>query len=313
MSDAKTRSSSTRDADDETDESPPESTTRMRRAIREIRREGWKVAVIYATLDAALVALVANLALTIVEPGGVPERVPLPAAVGEPIGRALGPAVGEPAVAGSAVVGAALGLLVFAVEVGLRVRRPLIEQFEAANPGLREALRTARDAVEDGSTSRIALRLYEDVVAELRNASSVGLLDLRRLTATVAVIALVSLATIQVAVVGLSLDGFGGQGDGPPGGNEPEEYGGLKDPSSILGDAEDVPEGEENMDAVVDSSGSGSGEPGDVDSVASYDSSGFGDSGTFESQRAGFAEDERLEDAELIREYNLRIREGSDG
>ena len=294
-------------------ESTSESAVRMRRALREIRREGWKVAAIYATVDAALVALVANLVLAVWAPAGVPDRVALPAPVADPIARLLGPAVAEPAVAGGAVVGAALGLLVFAVEVVVRARRPLVEQFEAANPGLREALRTARDAVEDGSRSQMALRLYEDVLADLREASSVGLLDLRRLAATVAVIGLVSLATIQVAVVGLSLDGFGGQGDGQPGGSDPEEYGGLRDPSAVLGDPTDVPEGEQNMDAVVDSSGSGSGDPGDVDSAASYDSGGFGDSGTFESQRAGFAEGERLEDAELIREYNLRIREGSDG
>ena len=37
---------------------------RMRRAIVEIRREGWKVAVIYGVVDAALVTLIANLALS---------------------------------------------------------------------------------------------------------------------------------------------------------------------------------------------------------------------------------------------------------
>ena len=295
------------------DRSPPESAARMRRALREIRREGWKVAIVYATIDAALATLLANLLLSVARPAALPERGPLPAAVADAVGRALGFTVGEPAIAGSALVGVALGLAVFVVEVAVRVRRPLVEQFEAANPGLREALRTARDSVEDGYRSRIALRLYEDVVAELRESSSVGLIDLRRLSATVVVIALVSVVTIQVAVVGFTLDGLVGPGeDGPPDEGAPSEYGGLKDPAAVLGDPTDVPEGEENLDAVVDTGGSGSGDPGEVDSAASYDNSGFGGPETYESQRAGFAEEERLEDADLIREYNVRIREDED-
>lgn len=296
--------------DEPTTESPAgeadDETGRMRRAVKEIRREGWKVAVIYATVDATLAMLAANLLLSVWQTPSLPARVPIPPAVRE----ALGLSLAEPTVATSAVVGVALGLLVFVVETALRIRRPLVEQFEAANPDLRESLRTARDAVRSGSDSRIARRLYEDVLAGLRNSSSIGLLNLRRVGGTVVLITLLSLATIQVAVVDLQLGGPDGvDGDQPAPDEQPGEFGGLQDGDSILGDSEDVPSGVENLEAEIDTSGSGSGGGVDADTAA-YENSGYG--GTVESQRAAFAEEERVEDAALIREYTIRISEGDD-
>lgn len=43
-----------------------------------------------------------------------------------------------------------------------------------------------------------------------------------------------------------------------------------------------------------------------------YNTGGFGDGTAVEAQRAGFAPSEVLEDADLIREYNLQIREEED-
>lgn len=288
---------------------------RMRRAVAEIRREGWKVAVIYATLDAALATLLANLALAVARPSFLPASVPIPSAVVDALRRGAGVSLADPTLSAASVVGVALGVVVFAVEVAVRVRRPLVEQFESANPGLYESLRTARDAVEDGRDTPIARRLYEEVIDELRRSSSVGLLDVRRVVATALVVVVVSLATVQVAVVDLSLGGVdggaGGPGGGPTGGVAPEDYGGLQDPSGILGEPEDVPAGVENQNATIDTSGSGAGDG--ADPVASYADSGYAGSGDVDSQRASFAEGEQLEDAELIREYNLRIRGGADG
>jgi len=296
---------------DDGEAEPAEETRRMRRAIAEIRREGWKVAVIYAAVDAALLTLLSNLLLLLFRPSVVPARIPLPPALVGVLRGTVGLALAAPSVGGGTVVAVALGVLVFGAEVVLRVRRPLVEQFEAANPGLRESLRTARDAVERGRDSRMARRLYEDVVTELRGASSVGLLDLRRLTATLLVVALVSLATVQVAVLDLSLVGAGGgTGAQPAGAAQPSDYGGLKDPSSVLGEPEDVPTGQASMDAVVDTSGSGSGNG--ADSAASYDNSGFTGTGSYESQRAAYSQGEQVEDADLVRRYNLKIRQEDD-
>jgi len=294
-------------SDGETDSSPEER--KIRRALTQIRREGWKVAVIYAVVDAALATLVVNLVATVL--GGVPSlpaRLPIPQAVLRALGTA-GVTLTEPTVSSAAVVGAAVGLLVLVAEVAWRVRRPLVEQFEAANPALQESLRTARDAVQSGQHTRMARRLYEGVLADLRRASSVGLFDVRRIAVTVLLITAVSIATIQLAVVDISLVGTGESGPNGPGGGTPSEYTGLQDGSSILGDPEDVPEGQENLDATIDTSGSGSGDGTDAESTAGYEDSGFGGPDAVESQRAGFTEREQLEDAELIREYNLRIRE----
>lgn len=293
------------------DEATDAEDRQMRRAIRQIRREGWKVAVIYAAVDATLVTLLANLLLTVAPPPFLPESVPIPDAI-------LAAVRGSPTLAGatiptSAAVGVAVGLLVFPVEVALRVRRPLVEQFEAANENLRESLRTARDALDDGSPTRMARRLYADVLADLREASSVGLIDLWRVSATVVLVLLVSVATIHLAAVDVSLLGAGDGDDAPPGDGSASEYDGLQDASSILGEPEDVTAGQENQDAVVDTGGSGGDAGSDADSPAAYEDSGFVNADPVESQRAEFSERERLEDAELIREYNVRIREVDDG
>jgi hypothetical protein len=236
--------------------------------------------------------------------------VPIPPQLVGFLREIAGLALADPPPPTPAVVGMGVGLLVFAGEVGWRVRRPLVEQFEAANPALRESLRTARDAVRADRGSRMAHRLYEDVLADLREASSVGLLDLRRVAVTVLLITAVSVATIQLAVVGISLAGLseGPDANAPDGGTD-SEYEGLRDGDSILGEPEDVPEGEEDLDATIDTDGTGSGDGTDGESAAAYEDSGFGGQDAVESQRAGFTEREQLEDAELIREYNLRIRE----
>jgi hypothetical protein len=286
---------------------------KIRRALTQIRREGWKVAVIYAVVDAALATLLVNLGATVA--GGVPRlsaRLPLPSVLLRTL-RDAGIQLAEPTVSSTAVVGVAVGLLVFVVEVAWRVRRPVVEQFEAANPALRESLRTARDEVQADRHSRMARRLYESVLDDLKQSSSIGLLDLRRIAVTLVLISAVSVATVHLAVVGITLAGLGDTPDAEtPDGGTDSDYTGLRDGSSILDDPEDVPTGEENLDASVDTSGSGSGGGTDAESAASYEDSGFAGPDSVQSQRAGFTEGEQLEDAELIREYNLRIRQESD-
>jgi hypothetical protein len=306
-----TASSGDAGADGGPDDAPP-AERKIRRAIVQIRREGRKVAAIYATVDAALATLLANLAATLFGVPGLPTRLPIPDAILRGLAGA-GLSLAEPTVSSAAVVGVAVGLVVFVAEVTWRLRRPLVEQFEAANPDLREALRTARDAVRDDRHSTMARRLYEGVLADLREASSVGLVDLRRVAATLLLVSLLSVATIQLAVVDLSVTGLGPSASpgGPDSGTQ-TEYAGLQDGSSILGEPEDVPEGQEQLDAAIDTSGSGRGNGTDAGSAAAYEDSGFDDSSTVESQRAGFSERERLDDAELIREYNLRIRQETD-
>lgn len=277
-------------------------------ALREVRREGRKVAALYAAVDAALVLLATNLVVAHLGPGILPEELRLPATLVGPVADALGRSVGPVEVPASAVLAVVVGVAAFTVEYVVRVRRPLVEQFEAANPDLRVALRTARDAASNGAETRMALRLYEDVLDRLRGASSARLLDGTRVAVTMVAVVGLCLLTIQTAAVDFDLVGL--DGSGPSGADGPDQsraYEGLQDADGVLGDAEDVDAGDEELAAQVASSG-GDRDP-DADRVGGYDSVDHAGSGDFESQQSGYAPAEEIEDAALIREYNLQIRD----
>ncbi|MFB6280893.1 MAG: hypothetical protein ABEH40_02610 [Haloferacaceae archaeon] len=281
---------------------------RMRRAVRAVRREGRKAAAIGAAAEAVAVVLAANLALDVAAellPGALDRSVPLPVPGGRPAAAPLPASVDA-----TVVVAVGAGALAGAVAYRLRVRRPTVERFEAVNPPVAEALRTARDALAAGRDGPMADRLYESVLDRLERCSSLGLLGVRRLAVTVAVVVLLGAANVGVTVVdpGLGLGGGPGEPAAASGGApaaDSDEYGGLRNPDEVLGDPEDVSAGDETLNASVPARGSGNGSG----STGSYPTGGFAGSTSVESQQAGFAEAERLEDAELIREYNLRIRE----
>ena len=263
---------------------PGEARERISRAVRMVRYEGYKAAGIHAVVDAAAVTLAVNLALTVL-------GSPLP---------------GPPYVRQGVAVG--LGLLVGVGEFVARVRVPLVEQFEAVNPEVREALRTARDAARAGAESRVAGRLYEDVLAGLRQASSSDLVSARRVAGTLLLVLALSVVTIQASVVGIDLtpapDGPGERVDD----GQEREYGGLEDGDDILGEETDVENGSDDISAEIGGSGSGgdgSGEAAD----RSYGSGGFSGSGSYDAQQAGFAPSDDVENADIIREYNVRIRD----
>lgn len=281
----------------------------MTDALREIRHEGWKAAVIYATIDAVAAALAVNVALTLLEPTWLPAAWELGVTVPGEVAETLD-VVGTVSVPGQALVGFGLGLVVLLAEVAWRVRRPLVEQFEAGNPEVAEALRTARDAVESGADSEMARRLYADVLERLRETSSIALVDLRRVTLTVVLVVALSAASVQATVHEVTLSGaddepeIEGSAD-----NESVEFSGLEDGNSVLGEESAAETGGENLTARVESTG-GDEEiddpqefPGDVGGT------GGGADGSVESQQAGFERQEELEDAELVREYSVRIRQ----
>lgn len=285
-----------------------DSRRRMASALDEIRREGKKAAFVYAVVDAVLVFLLANILLTVLSPAELPTQVSVPTAVTDPVGAAVGRSIPELSFPTGAVVGMVVGVCWLIGEYLYRVRQPLVEQFEAANANVTDALRTARDAVEDGAETRMAGRLYEDVLDGLKQSSSVALVDSRRLLGTLVVVILLSLATVQVAVVDIGLLDRGTVETESPN-DRPREYEGLEDGDAILGDSEDVQAGDENLTAEIDSTG-GDEEIDRSQSFPSSDTGGPGSgSGTVDSQQAGFAGQEDVEDADLIREYNLRIRD----
>lgn len=280
------------DTDDAAESTAPTHGSQVEAAIREVRREARKAALLHALVEAAVLGLAVNLLLA-----------------------AFGPVVSrEVRLASVAVV--ALFALVLGVK--LRMRRPLVERFERLNPVVNEALRTARDSRARGSADRMATALYADVLGRLRETSSTGLVDSRRLAVSLVVLLVLSLVTAQVTITGLDIgefEGFdvdttlGGGGGGGGGGATDVSggTGGLQEGSLVLGEPEDVEAGSEELPVGVDVSGGG----GEAEERV-YNTGGFGDGTAVEAQRAGFAPPEVLEDADLIREYNLQIREEED-
>lgn len=279
-----------------------EARERMERAVRAVRREGQKAALVASTVEAVAVLLVVDVALAVVPVAALPPTVGVP----DP----LVPAPALAAVDTGAVVAVVAGLSTFGLGLGLRLRRSAVEQFAAVNPEVAEALRTARDVLESDREGRMAERLYEDTVDRLGEASSLGLLGVRRVGVVLVVVAVLAPASIGVTATGFEV-ALGGGGPTATTSTTTDDYEGLQDPNAVLGEPEDVGAGSETVNATVGSEGS-DGDESRTASSGAYDG-GFGGSGTeVESQQAGFAEQERLEDAELIREYNLRVRQEDD-
>jgi hypothetical protein len=283
---------------------------RMERAVRAVRIEGYKAALVYGTADAALAAVTASLAVRVVgESLGVPATVPLPGP--------LGLATASGAISGAALAALAAAFVTLCAETVVRSRRPLVDQFGAANPDIGEQLRTARDAAADGEETLMAARLYEQTLAALKETSSYRLVDVRRVAVTVLLVTGVGVAGVGVAVVDLDVaplpdatDGATDGGDAPGAGGPRSgpDYSGLENGSDILGEEEDIETGDDPLNASVDYQAGGGEEAGGPPEA--YDQSGF--EGDVESQQAGFADDPVPEDAELIREYALAVSEEDD-
>ncbi|WP_336000123.1 DUF7502 family protein [Halorientalis halophila] len=261
----------------------------IERAIRAIRREDRKAAALHAVVDAVAVFLVANL-----------------------LARALEfslPAIGP--LRGATLVAAGVGLLVGTIEFWLRVRGDPVERFEAANPVVADALRTARDAATEAQDTPMARRCYRDVTERLQRTSAAGFLDTRWLSAGALVVVLASALTVQAAVAGVA---FAPEGTAPDEGESDDSFVGpdngrseLQDPEDVLGERKQAAEGRDELDLNV-SAGSGGGAG---DEVREYEDSGLsaGDDAVA-AREAGFAADRNLEDADLVREYNLRVQAG---
>jgi hypothetical protein len=286
------------------------TTDRITAALSEVRHEVRKAAVVHAAAEGALVAVAATLLLSLAAPAPLSGSVSLPAVVFEALTDlpVVGPVAPQTVALGS-LVAVGVGGVVAAGAYLLRLRQPLIERFEAANPPVREALRTARDAVDGGSDTEMARRLYADVIATLRETSTLELVDARRLTVTVVLVAVVTVASVQVAVINPDLAGVLSGGNDPGAAVEQPDDDELQDGDDILGDAADVEAGDEVENITVPGTGEGS---GDGSTAPGSGTGGGGGTGEFDSQQAGFAGDDRIEDAELVREYNLRIREFED-
>ena len=273
----------------------------VRAALAEIRREGRKATLVAATPEAVCVLLAVNLACDLL---GVP-------LLDRTLGAAALASAGVPAPTVGSLVAVCAGVAAFAAAVAVRSRRPVEERFEAANPAVREALRTARDTAAADRSNQMARALYADVLDRLRETSSVGLVDTTRLVVAVLLAFALSVATVQTAVVGISLGGPTPAStglDGSPAGSgdfENRSSVELRDGDEVLGDPTDVTAGSENLTADV-----GGGPGGEGEREWTYDGDSGGSSGDrVDAQRSGFDSPERVEDADLVRRYARKLQE----
>ncbi|MFC7204012.1 hypothetical protein ACFQJC_10835 [Haloferax namakaokahaiae] len=275
--------------------------SKMAAAVREVHREVTKAALVPSVADGALVALALNILLRIT---GFPDANP-------DLSLAFLPGVEAASIHVAVPVALAAGTLVAVVEYRYRMRTTAVEQFESVNPDVAEALRTARDTLDDGgdgeTPSPMARRLYGDVLTKLQSASSVELLPTRRVVFSVLGVLVLSIASIQVAIVDLDLGGIGGSAGTSIGERDADRDADLQNGSAILGDPEDVSAGNNEVNATL--SGTNSGEDTPDSQAEAYDSTGFTGDRSVESQRAGYLSDDTLDEAELIRDYTLKIRD----
>lgn len=289
-------------------------------AVAEIRREAAKAAAVHAVLDAMLVFAVLRLSLQLLSVGDGAEpvaAVPVPDAVGGSL-RAIGIAVPDPVgVSAAALVVSATAVSWLVADAAFRYERLGVERFEAHNPVVEEALRTARDAAASDVETPVATELYRTVLRRLEETSSRAFLRRRQLFGVVAALALCSAGIVGVAGAGISpVDGGGdvevaaGAGGGGAGGSGTGGGGGTGGGASrsggsadLLGEEGTVERGSETRSVRLRGEGpdDGSGEYGG-ESVAV-------DSSDVDASPAEFTDEQRPEAADLVREYNERIRE----
>lgn len=277
-------------------------------AVAEIRREAAKAAAVHAALDAMVVFAVLRLSLQLLSVGDGAEpvaAVPVPDAVGGSL-RGIGVAVPDPVgVSAASLVVAATAVSWLAADAAFRYERLGVERFEAHNPGVAEALRTARDAAASDVETPVATELYRTVLRRLEETSSRAFLRRRQLVGVVVALALCSAGIVGVAGAGIApVDGgdvgaAGGTGGGGTGGGA-SGSGGSAD---LLGEEGTVERGTDNRSVRL------RGEGPDDDSGEYGGGSVAVDSSDVDASPAEFTDEQRPEAADLVRAYTERIRE----
>ena len=272
-------------------------------AEKEIRREGAKAAFLHATIEATLVFIAVFFVVGSSGPSWLPESIGTEA-------------VAAPA---SAVVAVSVAIVFFCVDVALVYRSRTVEYFEEANPQVKEALRTARDAAKREEETEMAERLYGDVLEELRTTSSEGFVSVRRIAGSLALVVGVGVLLLTASIGGVGFgDGlfgenpFGGSGDtsaneGQGGGTGGErQYEDLQNPDEVLGETGEVTRGTDDQEVELRQSGTGGDGGGETGSAGGGNDYTGGVS--VESRRAEYSPEEEIDDAELVKEYNLKVR-----
>lgn len=298
---------------------PPQSAREeLLEALAEIRSEARKAALMQAFLDALLVLIVCRLLLQLIAFDLGSETIisaPIPGGFTDAL-SGIGVILPNPITisAGGFIVTLTAGSW-FAADFVIRNQRLDVEQFEAGNPAVSEALRTARDSAERDADSPIANELYRTVIERLQDTSSQVFVQRRQLLGVVIGIAVCSAAIVAIAGAGISLlgsvavsgapveGGGGGSGAGGGGGGGSSSTGGEED---LLGSEGKVERGSQDQTVQLGGKGEGSASGGGDYSGGSFDV----DPASVDASASEFTEEDRPENANLVRAYNRQIREG---
>ena len=275
-------------------------------AEKEIRREGAKAAFLHGMVEATVFFVVVYFVLFTFQPDAVPDTIPIEQA--------------DVAVPGAVVVAAVAAFFFLIADAYLVYHKRTLEYFEDVNPQINEALRTARDAAERDEKTEMAEALYDDVLKELKNTSSDGFVSIPRMTGSVVLV-----FALAFLLLSASMGGFGGgqslfsdettnqgassaqgEGAGGGGGGSGNAEGELQNAEEVLGESGEVSRGENRQNAELDRSGSGG--DGEGGSGAVGEGRDYSEGVSVEGQRTEFSPEEEIEDAELVKEYNLRVR-----
>lgn len=283
----------------------------IKKAIKEIKREALKASIIHGIVESCIILIILLLGFSHFSPGWIPEW-------SINLNKILKFSGQDLVLTGKIIIALSLSLLFFIVNVGISYRRSTVERFESFNPEIKEALRTARDISEDDEDHIMARNLYKDVLERLESTSSEGFIRLKRTFSLFLFIGLIAIligsGSFLNSQFGLSSDilstqgGGGSGGDSGPGASASENqinYQGLQNPDKVLGKESEVSSGSENINLGLDKSGSG--ENGGSSGGFGEGELSSGDTNV-EFQRSGYNSEEEIEDSELVREYNLRIR-----
>ncbi|MES3517839.1 MAG: hypothetical protein PPP58_09270 [Natronomonas sp.] len=289
----------------------------MLRAIEEVRRESLKAAGFHAALDALLVFVAATLLFSLFT---APSPTMFHVSLSDPVRAgfdAVGIALPElVAVSATGFVLAIAAVGWFFADAVIRYSTLGVERFEADNPAVEEALRTARDTADTGADDPVATELYRDVLDRLQDTSSRGLVDRRQVLAVVGLLVVAVGFSVGAAGAGLftageTIEESSGSGLGQQSGAGPGlggETAGETGSNDLLGEEGEVERGTEDQAIRLDGDGTGDGTGGVEYSGGSFDT----ETGDVEATHAEFSGEDRPENAELVREYNEAIRESTE-
>ncbi|MDZ7687496.1 MAG: hypothetical protein U5J64_02025 [Halobacteriales archaeon] len=274
-------------------------------AEKEIRKEGAKAAALHGTVEATVFFVVVYFVLSVVVSVPLIDAVSVEAGVEIP---------------GALIVSLALALVFLVADAYLVYRRRTLEYFEEVNPQVNEALRTARDAANRGDNNEMAEALYDDVLEKLKTTSSDGFVSMPRIAGSVVLVFAVAFLLLTATLGGYgggqslfsdettTQGGGGGEGESEAGGGsgsgEAQEE--LQNADDVLGESGEVSRGANDRNVELDRSGSGGEGGGGTGSVG--EGSDMSNRVEVEGQRTEFSPEEEIEDAELVKEYNLRVR-----